>query len=260
MRIEIPDWLWGNLVSFNAWRGQWLSWQLWLFGVHIFTFTVPPWNVLVGFGILNALFWLTDAINGFLEWAGDRIDDLTRGLDYVRGIVIPWLSDRVEDLRRGVQYVTDKIAEFAIDVFKLWVEVNAWWTKFWSGIGIWWVGTWTWLNPEIDRRDAAASQSLWDRLAAIREWFDTHGPNLLRFLFNPWAFLWDTVVKPLLDNDILTVSPLQPVLDFYNVVKTEIEALVRDPALWVYLQLEAYVKRNAELVRRAVTTVLELMW
>ncbi|KKL78912.1 hypothetical protein LCGC14_2020130 [marine sediment metagenome] len=260
MRIEIPDWLWGSLVSFNAWRGQWLSWQLWLFGVHIFTFTVPPSNVLVGFGILNALFWLTGAINAFFDWASDRIDDLIRGLDYVRGILVPWLSDRIDDLIAWRDWLVSKSIELGQAIANLWLEADDVWRKITSGMDAWWglrLPSFTTLITGIAN---AVSGALEDRMEPIRVWWNAYAAPVVNFLQNPWNWLFFPVISPLISDFIARFLPFQPVLDWFNIVKAEVMTLTADPGLWAYLQLERFIMRNAERVRKAVTTFLEVIW
>jgi hypothetical protein len=260
LRINIPDWVVDTLFSLNVWRGQWLYWEFWLFGVHIFTFTIPPFNFIPGIRVYYTILWLTEAANNIFLVVGSGLDDLSDWRDFLWGQITGWITDRLNSLSWYRDWLVERAWAAIGDIANLWVEAFDVWNKIGIAFVVWWEGVWVFLQTWISDRATDAINTVWAMLSAIRIWWDNYSESLFQFLFNPWLFLWNTVVKPLLDNDIATISPLQPVLSWYNVVNAELALIVSDPGLWAFSRLEAFVLRNLERVRRAVTTVLELIW
>lgn len=260
VRIEIPQWVIDLLYSLNVWRGQWLSWELWLFGAHIFTFTIPPFNFIPGIYVFYALDWLKNAVNDILSVIVPRLDDLSSWRDFLWGEITGWISDRLNNLQWWRDWLIDRAWEAISDIANLWNEVAAFWSNLGTVIDAWWTGTWKWVSAWIIARANDAINTVWGWLLALRTWWDKYNESLFQFLFNPWLFLWNAIVKPLLDNDAATISPLQPVLAWFNTTSKDIDFIIRNPDLWVFQHLEKFITYHQEQVRRAITTFIWRIW
>jgi hypothetical protein len=193
MSVTKPPWLRGIL---EHWLLNWRKGELLTQDILIWRLRVPPWDILIGLKIEQAVDWVIDIINWIEEKIAGALDTAGKAWNWVidqGGKVWNWFAGIddwfIDKVWPWIQNVKDWVGDWFLGAYRWLIDAGGDFVNWFAGIDDWFASRW---------------RDLWATISApiknVTDWFDLFGRGVTDFLNDPFSWLFTVLVEPLLED------------------------------------------------------------